>query len=218
MKKINIAIDGPSGVGKSTISDFLAEKYNMSHLDTGAMYRCVAYYISKNHIDYTDESKLQKALENITIRFEDKNVFLNNEDVSTSIRTNDVSMMAAKISSFAPVRKKMVSLQQEICKDKGYIVDGRDICTCVLPDAEVKIFMSASSQARAERRYKEYVDKGIKIDYKKILEDINKRDYQDSTRAISPLRKAEDAIEVDTSNMNIEQVFDCLSQIIDKVY
>ena len=126
--------------------------------------------------------------------------------------------MAAKISSFAPVRKKMVSLQQEICKDKGYIVDGRDICTCVLPDAEVKIFMSASSQARAERRYKEYVDKGIKIDYKKILEDINKRDYQDSTRAISPLRKAEDAIEVDTSNMNIEQVFDCLSQIIDKVY
>lgn len=216
MKKINVAIDGTSGVGKSTISDALAQKYNLLHLDTGAMYRCVAYYIYSHQINYENENELQEALDCIQIRFDQKTVYLNGEDVSNVIRTNDISMMTSKISTYALVRQKMVSLQQDICKEKGYIVDGRDICTTVLPDAEVKIYMSATSEARAQRRYKEYYDKGIKIDYDVILKDIIERDYQDSHRAISPLRKAEDAIEVDTSNLSIEEVIEVLSQLIEE--
>ncbi|MDD7281895.1 MAG: (d)CMP kinase [Erysipelotrichaceae bacterium] len=215
MCKINIAIDGPSGVGKSTIADFLAKKYGMVHLDTGAMYRCVSYYIYVNNVNYDDPIELEQALNQITIRFDGKKVFLNGEDVSDAIRTNDISMMAAKVSSYSAVRKKLVALQQDICAEKGYIVDGRDICSVVLPEAEVKIFMSASSDARAMRRYEEYIDKGIECDYEQLLNDINERDYQDSHRAISPLKKAEDAIEVDTSNMSIEQVVERLSEIIE---
>lgn len=215
MYKINIAIDGPSGVGKSTIADFLAKKYGMVHLDTGAMYRCVSYYIYVNNVNYDDPIELEQALNQITIRFDGKKVFLNGEDVSDAIRTNDISMMAAKVSSYSAVRKKLVALQQDICAEKGYIVDGRDICSVVLPEAEVKIFMSASSDARAMRRYEEYIDKGIECDYEQLLNDINERDYQDSHRAISPLKKAEDAIEVDTSNMSIEQVVERLSEIIE---
>ena len=217
MKRINIAIDGPSGVGKSTISDQLAEKYNMLHLDTGAMYRCVALYIQQNGYDYTKEEDLYKALNEVSIRFDGEQVFLNDVDVSKEIRTNEISMLTSTVSSYGIVRKKLVALQQDTTKDKGFIVDGRDICTAVLPDAEVKIFMSASSEARADRRYKEYINKGVECNYDEILKDINDRDYQDSHREISPLVKAEDAIEVDTSNMSIEEVVNALSDIIEKV-
>lgn len=216
MKKINIAIDGPSGVGKSTIADILAEKYDMRHLDTGAMYRCVAYYIKKHNIDYTNEDHLKEALDQIHIQFDDDKVILNGEDVSKEIRMNDISMMSSKTSALPLVRKKLVALQQEVAKDKGYIVDGRDICEVVLPDAEVKIYMDASAKARASRRYNEYISKGIEADYETIHQDIVARDYQDTHREISPLRKAKDAIVVDTSDLDIHEVVEKVMDIVEK--
>ena len=150
---INIAIDGPSGVGKSTIADRVAESLHMVHLDTGAMYRCVAYYLVSHQIDLSDSQALDQALDSIHISFQGKQVFLNDVDVSKEIRTNEISMLTSKVATNPSVRKKMVTLQQEVAKDKGYILDGRDICTVVLPDAEVKIYMDASAKARAERRY-----------------------------------------------------------------
>ena len=182
MAKINIAIDGPSGVGKSTIADIVADKLNYVHLDTGAMYRCVAYYVLKNEIDYSNEEVLEKALSDLKISFQNDHVYLNGEDVTKEIRTNDISMMASKTSAVPMVRQKLVDLQKEIAKSKGYILDGRDICTVVLPDAEVKIFMNADAKARAQRRYDEYINKGIDADYETIYQDIIARDYQDSHR------------------------------------
>ena len=191
MSRINIAIDGPSGVGKSTIADIVADKLKYIHLDTGAMYRCVAYFILKNHVNYKDENVLQHALNDIDISFKEGRVYLNDEDVTELIRTNDISMLASKTSALAPVRTKMVDLQKNIASSKGYILDGRDICTVVLPDAEVKIFMNADAKARAQRRYDEYIKKGIDADYEVIYQDIVARDYQDSHRKISPFKKSD---------------------------
>lgn len=216
MAKINIAIDGPSGVGKSTIADIVADKLNYVHLDTGAMYRCVAYYVLKNEIDYSNEEVLEKALSDLKISFQNDHVYLNGEDVTKEIRTNDISMMASKTSAVPMVRQKLVDLQKEIAKSKGYILDGRDICTVVLPDAEVKIFMNADAKARAQRRYDEYINKGIDADYETIYQDIIARDYQDSHRKNSPLKKADDAIEIDTSHLTIDEVVDAVLNIINK--
>lgn len=216
MAKFNIAIDGPSGVGKSTIANLLADEYHMIHLDTGAMYRCVAYYILKNNIDTENAEQLKQALNAIHITFDQDRVFLNDEDVTELIRMNEISMAASKFSALPAVRKKMVSLQQEIASHKGYILDGRDICTVVLPDAEVKIYMDASSKARAQRRYDEYISKGIDADYETIFQDIIARDYQDTHRENSPLQIAEDATVVDTSDMNIDEVVHTIKEIIDE--
>lgn len=216
MKRFNIAIDGPSGVGKSTISDLLAEKYGMRHLDTGAMYRCVALYLKENNTDITNDQELREALEHIHIQFQDDKVLLNDADVSSLIRTNDISMYASKTSALVPVREKLVDLQQEIARNKGYIVDGRDICTVVLPDAEVKLYLDASAQARATRRYNEYIEKGVEADYETIYDDIVKRDYQDSHREMSPLKKADDAVLIDTSELSIQEVIEAAVQIIEQ--
>lgn len=216
MPKFNIAIDGPSGVGKSTIANLLADAYYMIHLDTGAMYRCVAYYLLKNKVDVNNEKELLDALENIDISFQEDQVFLNGENVSKEIRMNEISMAASKFSALNAVRKKLVSLQQQIAKNKGYILDGRDICSVVLPDAEVKIYMDASSKARAQRRYQEYISKGIDADYETIFQDIVARDYQDSHRENSPLQVAEDAQVIDTSDMTIEEVVEEIQKIIDE--
>lgn len=216
MKKINIAIDGPSGVGKSTIADIVAERLNMKHLDTGAMYRCVAYSTLKENIDPKNVDEVAKIMDTLHIEFTDDNrVLLNGNDVTKEIRMNDVSMRASITSQLAVVRTKLVSLQQDVCKNKGYIVDGRDICSTVLPDADIKIYMSATSKARAQRRYDEYVSKGIDADYETIYQDIVARDYQDMHREISPLKKALDATEIDTSSLTIDEVVEKVLKLVD---
>lgn len=205
--KINIAIDGPSAAGKSTIAKILARELGYSHLDTGAMYRCAALASKRRGIDPNDEAALEAMLDEMKISFDPAgNVYINDEDVSKQIRVNEISMLTSSISAHAKVRERLVELQQQIAREKGFIMDGRDIGTVVLPDAELKVYMVASVKARAERRYKEYLEKHVEADYDEIYRDIEQRDYQDMNRKSSPLRKAEDAIEIDTSNMTIDEV------------
>ena len=213
--KINIAIDGPSGAGKSTISDILAERLGYAHLDTGSMYRAVAYTALNRGIALDDEDAVVRMIEeDMDLEMHsDGTIVCNGEDISDKIRTNEISMAASDVSKLGGVRKALVAMQQRIAAAKGYIVDGRDICEVVLPDAEVKIYLTASAEARAQRRYLQNKEKGIEGDLKTILEDIKKRDYQDSHRENSPLRKAEDAIEVDSSDMNIDEVVDTLCRL-----
>ena len=213
--RINIAIDGPSAAGKSTIADILAERLGYTHLDTGAMYRAVALKAIRDGIDLADEEKIVAMIDEMDLVMPaDGSVILEGEDVSKEIRTNEISMGASDVSKLAGCRKALVAMQQRICKDGGYILDGRDIGTVVLKDAPVKIYMVASPEARAQRRLLQNQKNGIEGDYESILEDIKKRDYQDMHREVSPLKKAEDAIEIDTSDMTIEEVVDAVLEIV----
>ena len=206
--KINIAVDGPSGAGKSTISDNLAQKLGYVHLDTGAMYRSVAYSALKSGLCIDDEEKISKMIEdNFDLDLKnDGTIICNGEDITNKIRTNEMSLRASDVSKLLKVREALVKAQQKIASKKGYIVDGRDICEVVLPDAEVKIYLTASAEDRAKRRLLQNIEKGIEGDYQTILDDIIKRDYQDSHREFSPLKKADDAIEIDSSNLSIDEV------------
>ena len=216
--KINIAIDGPGAAGKSTISKLLAKKFGYAYLDTGAMYRCCGYEAYVKNIDTENEKELAKMMDSIQIDFDSENhVYLDGKDVSEAIRTNENGMRASLISQKAIVRSKLVDLQRKIASGKGYILDGRDIGTVVLPDAELKIYLVASVESRAQRRYKEIIGKGLEADFDEISKDLIQRDYQDMNREVSPLRKAEDAIEVDTSDMSIEEVVNCISALFEKV-
>lgn len=216
--KINIAIDGPGAAGKSTIAKLLAAKLGYVHLDTGAMYRCVAYQAYQKGISFDDDEKLSEMLDCITISFgENNSVYIDGENVTTQIRENENGMRASKISQNKIVRQKLVQLQRNIAKDKGFILDGRDIGTVVLKDAELKIYLIASVESRAQRRYKELVEKGMEANFDAISQDLVQRDYQDMNRKESPLCKADDAIEVDTSNMTIEEVCNAISSLIDNV-
>ena len=216
--KINIAIDGPSAAGKSTIAKLLAKKLNYSHLDTGAMYRCVGYQANRSNIDTNDAAALAKMIDGMEIDFDSKgNVYINGEDVSSAIRQNQVSMLASSVSVHPEVRERLVAMQQKIAENKGYIMDGRDIGTVVLPQAELKVFMIASVEARAQRRYQEYISTGLEADYKEIYDDIEKRDYQDIHRSVSPLKKADDALELDTSDMTVEEVEEAIEKMIDSI-
>lgn len=206
---LNIAIDGPSASGKSTIAKELCRRLNYKHLDTGAMYRCVALKAHSENVDYEDDDKLEEMLNRISIDFTPEGrVILDGRDVSEAIRTNEISMLASTISAKPIVREYLVRLQQAIASVKGYILDGRDIGTVVLPDAELKIFMTASVDARAKRRYLENQNRGIKSNLRTLKKEIIERDYQDTHRKHSPLKKADDAIELDTSNMSITEVVD----------
>lgn len=213
--KINIAIDGPSASGKSTIAKRLAAELGYIHVDTGAMYRCVAYLAIKLGIDFSDEKSLGEMAELMDIALTtDGRVFLNQNDVTDAIRQEEISVGASKVSIYSKVRSAMVKRQQQMAMSKGFIVDGRDIGTVVLPDAEVKIFQTASAASRAMRRYKENQSKGIHSDFELLKSEIEQRDYQDTHRKESPLRKAEDAIEIDTSDMTVEQVVSTIKSLI----
>ncbi|MCR4797053.1 MAG: (d)CMP kinase [Lachnospiraceae bacterium] len=206
----NVAIDGPAGAGKSTIAKRLAKELGFIYVDTGAMYRGIALHMIRKGIDGHDEKVVSEEVKNadVTIAYEDgvQKVLLNGEDVSGLIRTEEVSVMASTTSAYAPVRQKLLDLQRDLAKNNDVIMDGRDIGTTILPNADVKVYLTASVETRADRRYKEYLEKGEQADLKEIEEDIRLRDHQDMTREISPLKKAEDATEVDSSHMSIDEV------------
>ena len=214
MKKITIAIDGHSSCGKSTMAKDLAREVGYVYVDTGAMYRCVTLYALRHGL-FTDEGILEEALRKampeiqITFRFNAEkgrpDTYLNGELVEDLIRSMEVSNHVSPIATLGFVREAMVAQQQQMGKDKGVVMDGRDIGTVVVPDAELKIFVTASAEVRAQRRYDELKGKGMEADYEEILKNVQERDYIDSHRAVSPLRKADDAIELDNSHMTIAE-------------
>ena len=214
---MNIAIDGPAGAGKSTIAKRLAKKLGFIYVDTGAMYRAMAYYFLQHNIDAKDENAIAAACPDVdvTITYEngEQQVLLNGENVNGVIRNEEVGNMASSTSVYPVVRKKLVELQRQLAKSADVIMDGRDIGTCVLPDAQVKIYLTASSATRAKRRYDELTDKGVSCDLAEIEKDIIDRDYRDMHRETSPLRQAEDAVLVDSSEMNIDEVVDAIYQV-----
>ena len=205
-----IAIDGPAGAGKSTIAKKVAAGLGFIYVDTGAMYRAMALFLIREGTDAKDTAAVSRKCKeaDITIRYEngEQVVYLNGENVNGMIRTEQVGPMASLTSPNPDIRKRLVELQQKLAADADVVMDGRDIGTCVLPDAEVKIFLTASSKVRAERRYKELTAKGEKCDIDVIEKDIIERDHQDMTREISPLQAAEDAVFVDSSYMTIDEV------------
>lgn len=215
---MKIAIDGPAGAGKSTIAKRLAAEYGYIYVDTGAMYRAMALYLLRCGISADDKAGIEKACEDadISIKFIDgeQKVLLNGEDVNGLIRTPEVSSMASASSVNGKVREKLVSLQQKLASDTDVVMDGRDIGTKVLPDAEVKIYLTASTAVRAKRRYDELKQKGETCDLAKIEQEIEERDHRDMTREISPLKQADDAVLVDTSDLGIEEVVKEISKII----
>lgn len=214
----NVAIDGPAGAGKSTVAKAAAKEQGFIYVDTGAMYRAMALYMIRRGIDSNDEEKVCERLNEIDIAlaYEDgvQQVLLNGENVSGLIRTDEVSMATSNISKFRLVREKMVELQQEIAKTTDVVMDGRDIGTVVLPNADIKLYLTASAHVRAVRRYKEQMEKGGARTLEEIEQDIIARDYQDMHRENSPLTKAEDAVYLDTSDMNQKQVVDMIGDMI----
>lgn len=205
-KIIRVAIDGPSGAGKSTIAKAVAKKMGIDYIDTGAMYRAVGLKVKNSGTDMKDESAMAAMLADTDIDFVNGDIILDGVVVNQEIRANDMSMMASNVSALPAVRAKLVELQRKMGQTKSIIMDGRDIGTNVLTDAEIKIFMTASAEERADRRYKELIEKGQDVTYDQILEDIKQRDYNDMTRALNPLKKADDAIELDTTGMSIDEV------------
>ncbi len=217
----NIAIDGPAGAGKSTIAKKIAKELGFVYVDTGAMYRAMALYFLRSNISNEDEQAISLACGNvdITIQYEngEQQVFLNGENVSGEIRKEEVGNMASKTSGYGQVRKKLVELQQQLAKKADVVMDGRDIGTVVLPDAQVKVYLTASVATRAKRRYDELSEKGQECNLEKIEADIEQRDYQDMHRENSPLRQAEDATLVDSSDMSIEEVVAAIKKLYEDV-
>ena len=216
-KNISVAIDGPSAAGKSTIAKMVAKKENFIYIDTGAMYRCVAYYCLTQKIDLNDEKAVEQAIEHIQISLTpDNKVYLNDEDVSNQIRQDQVSLGASCVSKYQAVRSFLVDEQRKMAKAGNVILDGRDIGTVVLPNADLKIYQIASVETRAKRRYLENLERGLNADLETIKKEIEERDYQDTHREISPLKKAEDAIELDTSSLTLEEVVEQVLTLIQK--
>lgn len=217
MKKITIAIDGFSSTGKSTIAKQLANKLNYVYVDTGAMYRAVTLYAMRNDFiseEQFDSIRLEEKLHKINLEFkfnselEISEIHLNNENVEKYIRTLEVSNFVSIIAANSAVRHKLVEQQQEMGKEKGVVMDGRDIGTVVFPNADLKLFMTASAEVRASRRYEELLGRGDDVNYDEVLKNVVERDYIDSNREDSPLIKAKDAIEIDNSNLNLEEQFE----------
>lgn len=210
----SIAIDGPAGAGKSTIAKLVGEKFNLMYINTGSMYRAVTLFALRNNIGAHEIDKLIKLINSLNMHFEGERLIVNDEDISEEIRMPVISENVSMFSSIREVREILVDLQKEMAKHFNVIMDGRDIGTVVLCDSPYKFYLTASAEKRAERRYNELIVKGISVKYNDILSDIIRRDSIDSTREVSPLTKAEDAIEIDTSNMNIKQVVDKIASYI----
>ena len=215
---INVAIDGPAGAGKSTISRVAAKEVGFIYVDTGALYRTVGVNALRKGINTRDKAAVAATLSDISVDlvFEngEQKVLLNGENVSEEIRTPSASMAASDVSAVPEVRAFLFDLQRDIAKRNNCIMDGRDIGTVVLPDAKVKIFLTASPESRAMRRYKELIEKGTQVEYKDVLEDLIERDYNDSHREIAPLKPAEDGVIVDTTNLNLEESINEIVRII----
>ncbi|BED92742.1 MAG: cytidylate kinase [Candidatus Paraimprobicoccus trichonymphae] len=214
---ISIAIDGPAGAGKSTISKILAEKLNFIYLDTGALYRSIAYYLVSNNLNYENMEILSSNLKHIKIFFKNNNVFLGSENITKKIRENNISSIASKISNFKIIRDFLLGTQRDFAKNNNTIMDGRDIGTVILPFANIKIFLTATVEARAQRRYKEFLDKkNFNINYEEVLKTIKQRDFNDSHRKISPLISAEDAVIIDTTYYDLNQSFNIVFDIVNE--
>ena len=216
-----IAIDGPAGAGKSTIAKLLAKKKGFVYVDTGAMYRGLAYYFLSRGIQPQEEAAIAKACNDVSIDIASENgiqqIYVNHVNVTCHLREEAVGNMASRSSGIAVVRAKLLELQRDLAEKENVVMDGRDIGTNVLPNADLKIYLTASSKVRAERRYKELVEKGVEADFDKIEEDIIIRDRQDMEREIAPLKQAEDAVLVDSSDMTIEEVVDAIVAEFEKV-
>jgi len=217
-KGFNVAIDGPAGAGKSTIAKKVAKELGFVYIDTGAMYRAMALKCIRDGVDINDENAVVEACDDvdITISYEagEQQVILNSENVNGFIRTAEVGNAASAISVYGPIRTKLVEIQQKLAAVTDVVMDGRDIGTCVLKDAQVKIYLTASTRVRAERRYKEFLEKGMEADIDIIEKEIIERDYRDMNRDISPLRQAEDAVLLDSSELGIEEVVSKMLEII----
>ena len=219
-KKLSIAIDGPAAAGKSTVAKIVAEKKSYIYIDTGAMYRAITYAALQENVDLTDEEKLAELLKRTDIELittkDGQKVFVNGTDVTEAIRTDEVSNQVSIAAKHRSVREEMVKRQQQLGEKGGVVMDGRDIGTHVLPNAEVKIFLLASVEERAKRRYEENVKKGFDVNYETLIEEIARRDKLDSEREVSPLRKAEDALEIDTTSLSIQEVADKILEAVEQ--
>lgn len=215
---MQIAIDGPAGAGKSTISKFVAAEMGYLYIDTGAMYRAIGYKVLENNISLEESDKIDALAKesNVEIKISDhgQSIYLDGVDVTDKIRTPEVSMAASKVSAIGGVRKTLVELQRKIAGSNNVIMDGRDIGTVVLPHAEIKIFLTATAEDRAMRRYLELKEKGMEVNYQDVLEDMQKRDYQDSHRAESPLKAADDATVIDTSGQTLGESVQVITEFI----
>ena len=218
-KQYAVAIDGPSGAGKSTLARAAAERLGILYVDTGAIYRTIGLYVQRRGIDPKDTAAVLAALPEVHIGMEHdgngaQRMLLNGEDVSADIRLPEISMYASAVSAIQGVRDFLMEMQRSLARERSVIMDGRDIGTVVLPDATVKIFLTASPEARAARRWKEYQEKGVNTPYEEVLADVKQRDYQDTHRATAPLKQAEDAVLLDTSELDFEQSLAAMKKII----
>ena len=215
---VSFAIDGPAGAGKSTLARRLAAELGYIYVDTGAMFRTIGLYALRAGKDPKDNEAVNALLPEISLKFAfiegEQHIYLNGEDVSTAIRTEEVGMAASAVGANPEVRAFLLGMQRDMAKTQDVLMDGRDIGTVVLPDATVKIFLTASPEARATRRWKEYQQKGVEVSYEEVLADVRQRDYQDTHRAAAPLRQADDAQLLDTSEMNFEQSLEAMKKMI----
>lgn len=215
---LNIAIDGPSGAGKSTVSKLLAKKLGIIYLDTGAMYRAVALYVDRLGVDVNDKEKVVPLLSEISIEFrgdgDEKRIYLNGEDVSSAIREHRISKLASDVSRIKEVRLFLVEQQREIAAKNDIVLDGRDITSFVLPESKYKFFLTATPEERAKRRYEELRAKGEEVSYDKILKDVNDRDYNDTHRDFAPLVQTDDAVLIDSTNLNTDEVIEVILRYV----
>ena len=218
MKEIfKIAIDGPSGAGKSTIAKAVARRLGIDYIDTGAMYRAIGLKMTRLNLPMEESEALQQMLEKTDIDFNAGDVILDGVVVNDLIRTPEMSMAASACSALGMVRAKLVELQRKMGQKKSVIMDGRDICEVVLPDAEYKYYLTATAEERARRRTAELIEKGLYADFEQVLADIQQRDYNDMNRAITPLKKADDAVEIDSTDMSIEEVVEFICAPVEQV-